>query len=326
MQGFVVNQVLNIQVERMNIFRMKNAIRSRMGMNKSHFSTGYPTSFPYLSGDGFRSLSEFAVDNAQSFARLHTMLESQVDPVRSSFDIYIAVSFLELEKNQNLILELFNKYPKNFNGTSNLIIHNGDKIPGVNFLNAIREFFKYVYSVNITEEWGNVRAIPIGLENLHFMKNGIVNFFRDYGFKKTIGNNMTKRNLLFSSFNVETNPRIRKDVRDKILNSRFSSTFKVVPKDLYKQLLSASFFSISPPGNGPDCHRTWESIYLDVIPVVLEGSLAKSFVDNLPIHSVESYEDFLNLSDVEIMRLYQKLIMRKTDMAYLDYWHNLLKA
>ena len=37
----------------------------------------------------------------------------------------------------------------------------------------------------------------------------------------------------------------------------------------YRQLLLRSKYVLSPPGNGPDCHRTWESIYLGAIPIVL---------------------------------------------------------
>lgn len=310
----------------MNIFRIKNAIRSRMGLNKNFFSTAYPASFPYLSGDGFRAMSKYAIDDTQSFIKLNTTLESQINSMQLSFDIYICVSFLELQKNQNLLLELFNKYPNSFNGTSNLIVHNGDKIPSKSFFKSIGKFFKFIYSVNIAEEWGNIRALPIGLENLHFMRNGVISFFRDYEFLKIINSKISKDKLLFSSFNVGTNPNIRKDVRDTILNSRFASTFKMVPANIYKQSLSESLFSISPPGNGNDCHRTWESIYLGVIPVVLEGSLAKSFIDNLPIYSVTSYEDFLTLNDSELISLYQKLITRKADMAYFDYWYNLMKV
>ena len=31
--------------------------------------------------------------------------------------------------------------------------------------------------------------------------------------------------------------------------------------------LKKSKFCICPEGNGPDCHRLWESLYLDVIPI-----------------------------------------------------------
>jgi hypothetical protein len=33
-------------------------------------------------------------------------------------------------------------------------------------------------------------------------------------------------------------------------------------------MLSNSQFVLSPPGNGADCHRTWEAIYLGAIPIV----------------------------------------------------------
>jgi hypothetical protein len=33
-------------------------------------------------------------------------------------------------------------------------------------------------------------------------------------------------------------------------------------------MLRDTKFVLSPPGNGPDCHRTWEAIYSGAIPIV----------------------------------------------------------
>lgn len=38
-------------------------------------------------------------------------------------------------------------------------------------------------------------------------------------------------------------------------------------------------FWISPRGNGIDCHRTWEALYLDVIPIVWNNSLTVLYED-----------------------------------------------
>ena len=40
--------------------------------------------------------------------------------------------------------------------------------------------------------------------------------------------------------------------------------------------LSSYKFALSPEGNGIDCHRTWECLYLGVIPIV-KKSVALSF-------------------------------------------------
>ena len=62
--------------------------------------------------------------------------------------------------------------------------------------------------------------------------------------------------------------------------------------------LSTYKLAISPQGNGIDYHRTWECLYLGVIPII-EKSVPLSFFDKLPILFVSSYEEitekYLNL-------------------------------
>jgi len=41
-------------------------------------------------------------------------------------------------------------------------------------------------------------------------------------------------------------------------------------------------FWLSPRGNGLDCHRTWEALYLDVIPIVWNSTLNSLYID-LPV-------------------------------------------
>jgi len=36
----------------------------------------------------------------------------------------------------------------------------------------------------------------------------------------------------------------------------------------YRRILRQAGLVASPPGNGADCHRTWEALYLGVAPVV----------------------------------------------------------
>lgn len=62
-------------------------------------------------------------------------------------------------------------------------------------------------------------------------------------------------------------------------------------------------YAVSPPGNGIDCHRLWEALYLGVIPVIspplgglLEG-LPAIIVDNFAEVSLESLEAALERLD-----------------------------
>ena len=94
----------------------------------------------------------------------------------------------------------------------------------------------------------------------------------------------------------------------------------------YREAVSESMFVLSPPGRGLDCHRTWEAIYLGAVPVVLEGSLPPGLLHDLPIHSVSSYEHFLNLSHSDMARLFQEVCAVNARKAYMPYWVDAVMA
>jgi hypothetical protein len=47
---------------------------------------------------------------------------------------------------------------------------------------------------------------------------------------------------------------------------------------------------LSPEGNGIDCHRIYECIYFDTIPI-LKTSLMDKFYETLPVIIVNSWEE-----------------------------------
>ena len=48
-------------------------------------------------------------------------------------------------------------------------------------------------------------------------------------------------------------------------------------------------FWLSPPGNGPDCYRTYEALYLGSAPVVLDTALGQGLVQGAPIVRVRTW-------------------------------------
>jgi hypothetical protein len=95
-------------------------------------------------------------------------------------------------------------------------------------------------------------------------------------------------------------------------------------KTEYYQLLSQYKFILSPPGAGEDCHRTWEALYVGVIPIVLESSISELYKE-LPIVSVKNWNDisgeFLEKEYNRIENLKRNGEI-KIEKAYLEYWKN----
>jgi hypothetical protein len=61
-----------------------------------------------------------------------------------------------------------------------------------------------------------------------------------------------------------------------------------IPK-IYKRNRQYPFW-LSPRGNGLDCHRTWEALYLDIIPIVWNSSL-NILYENLPVIIINDHKE-----------------------------------
>ncbi|UJR11743.1 hypothetical protein I4U23_015924 [Adineta vaga] len=85
---------------------------------------------------------------------------------------------------------------------------------------------------------------------------------------------------------------------------------------------------LSPRGNGLDCHRTWEALYLNVIPIVWNSTL-NSLYTNLPIIVInnerEINEEFLRIKLKEITALKAKTqSIYDLEKLQFSYWRRLI--
>ena len=84
--------------------------------------------------------------------------------------------------------------------------------------------------------------------------------------------------------------------------------------------IARSKFVLSPPGDGIDCYRTWEALYLGSIPIILKTTI-NSIFEQLPVLIVNNYEEITLelLTDV-----YEKMIRQSYDnrRLYKGYWQN----
>jgi len=76
---------------------------------------------------------------------------------------------------------------------------------------------------------------------------------------------------------------------------------------------------ICPRGNGVDCHRVWEVLYLGRVPVV-ERSIAMSFFKELPILFVDDWSELHN-NDL-MHEKYNNIKDNNTRMLDFNWWSN----
>lgn len=158
-------------------------------------------------------------------------------------------------------------------------------------------------------------AVPIGLGNSHWPHGNT------QALARTAALDVPKRSGLHVNFEVATNPAVRGPVMIALRRNRFSVMARrekpIGPREMLRRLLGwrpvckwtaaldfASYlrdlarwkYRASPPGNGVDCHRTWESVYLGVIPVLSAAPVG--LLDGLP-HIMLDNLDSLTEQDLD---------------------------
>jgi hypothetical protein len=158
------------------------------------------------------------------------------------------------------------------------------------------------YGQNINYLHSKLKSIPIGIAN-EIWEHGNEDILNE-----VISNNNQKSNLIYCNFDINTNLLERQKCVRSMEKNKLTMNNKTNFKN-YLEELSKSYFSLSPNGNGIDCHKTWESLYLKTIPVVTK-SINSEFYSNLPIYFIESWDDF-NVERLTI-NLYENIIKKFT--------------
>ena len=283
----------------------------------SELTQGRYPSFPFISPDTFRALCDVVIENNQVTRRSQMAARSviffdlsEIEGTETHFDEAPSLTLLNTE------LQALSEPPV-------VIMSHGDLLPSPSLLTEIADRSARLFAINAVEETEKIRAIPLGLENLSRNINGRLN---DY-FGSLDSPSVTPRTRdVFGAFEPDNNPSVRGPLVETLRSSRFGWSPRRMSPEQYRQAVSESMFVLSPPGRGFDCHRTWEAIYLGAVPVVLEGTLPPGLLHDLPIHSVSSYEHFLNLSHLDMAGLFHEVRAVKARKAYMPFWVDAVMA
>lgn len=237
------------------------------------------SSYPLISGDTFRALCcrELSSNDYGSLFQedgpRYTGCRIFADAMPSSNKVF---EFAKSLKSQKVPLY----------AGAELLIHNGDQVPNDDEFEILARHFKKIYSVNYVGNIQNVIPIPIGLENKKVLRNGVP---RDY-LREATREKRKEIDFLFA-FSVDTN-RVERMKALSLANELTNSlvvTRALSPK-AYRNLVMQSKFVVSPPGNGLECHRTWESLYLGSTPIVKRDSWPFTSM-RLPVIVVNDWQD-----------------------------------
>jgi hypothetical protein len=90
----------------------------------------------------------------------------------------------------------------------------------------------------------------------------------------------------------------------------------------YFKKMSTYSFVASPEGNGADCHRTWEALYLQCIPIAKENYFINHFKElGMPILTIKNWDDVEKFDKEYLDTQYAQLASGFNHPAlFMDYW------
>ena len=259
------------------------------------------TSYPFISGDAFKELSDGAI-----------VCQEDLDAITNPNVLFIGSDFFE---NNPGILD-------GFADLKVLIVGNGD----INFSssNQFSENLRLVLCQNLlgslNERW---RVLPIGLENRRLGKSGLPRYFKHLNHDKLHARNFK---VLVPPMSP-TNPS-----REEL--SRYSSgisTGNVVSFNdylstrKYFKLVRKYRFILCLEGNGLDTHRLWEALYLECFPVVLNTPWSQELKKmGLPVLIVNSISDITNEILVQFQNEHSDFCSLRTPQLWMSHWERLV--
>jgi hypothetical protein len=258
----------------------------------------YSNSLPYISGDGFRHITEKF--QRTSVSRISEMTLRDIHFIKSE-DLELTLGFLSKSTRETVLL-----------------VGNSDQ----NFYSIpadIPSCVKRIYLQNsFISDQKLIRTLPIGVENRRHSMNGKPKFLRS-----TIPFSEKENAVLIGPFG---NTHASRDALSRFRTSKNISvhTKRLNPKEF--AMLAASFkFVACPRGNGVDTHRVWETLYRGSIPIVIDDEWSRSLdYLGLPILRVSDW----GKEEVEacIERHSTSSISKPADDKFLwiDAWKDLL--
>jgi len=216
----------------------------------------------------------------------------------------------------DFIFELFNieHLPSRFV----LITHNSDIAIDARFLEVLNtERLITWHAANVAIEHPKLRSVPLGIANAGY-EHGNVETLR-----KIQEESNEKDKDIYVNFSTVTNRAVREYclncIRMPIVDADATAYDYIggyrQPRsyESYLRDLSQHKFCASPQGNGIDCLRTWEAIYLKTVPIVAGFKWQNDL--KLPIINLN---DWNNYRDIQLSKYLYDDVWADFDIKSLD--------
>lgn len=226
-----------------------------------------------------------------------------------------------------------------------LFMPHRDKLYNDTIMNTVVESPNLIqwYTKNPAVTHRKIRSVPLGAKwqwkTTQFFgesKKDHMNIYAEHCMtpKQNMLNSELKTELLYFNFTVGTtntplysaHKNIRNVAKNALVKNHFSFQDNM-PFPEYIKTLKKYKFSASPPGRGIDTHRTWESLMVGTIPIIIHTPQDHLF-EQLPVLLIQENE-WSTITHDRLEHEYKKIVdnieQYNFDILYTPYWDTKLE-
>ena len=296
--------IYNLHIHSKNLSEFRSDLESRIAINFKKRNFLPPINrCDFMTGRIFQSMSDFFWINEQ-------VQDLPLEKTRFGSVIYVKLE----------VLEYFIKtiHPK-IRHPYVLVTHNSDIAITKNFSTFIEDSKLLAwFGQNSEFDHPKLHPIPIGIANPEWRYGDLSLWSKNLELPP-----LDRTFKIYVNFNPDTHPR-RREILKKIDGNPLYCHSESKDIEGYIEDLRSYQFVLSPRGNGIDCHRTWEALYMGAIPIVESSKLDPLFED-LPVIIIDRFEDLTYEYLVEAYEKMQKRFFKK-DKLSSSYWRNLFNS
>jgi hypothetical protein len=272
--------------------RLLSKVKYRFNLRRS--------SYPLISGDTFRKISDFVWEKRSK----------TIDPESlGAGDVIFCESELAYELNEQVLAKT--DFPVV------LLLGNSD-------LNQVKKLQVHlansqtrIFAQNLLQEIPNFEVLPIGIENSWHSWHGDISRWK----LKNIDHTSKKFRVMWA-FSIGTNVETRSVAASDLSKCALADHFRLETPASHQDTLKQYAFVASPPGNGLDTHRMWEALYFKTVPIVLRSYMTEYYENiGLPVWIVDSFKELQEVGSSEIQERYMSLYPRFNHPAiWAEFW------
>jgi hypothetical protein len=236
-----------------------------------------------VDGDFFENISDFSFGDI--YTKQYQPHELNIKNLRNNIK-RTPILFTNTEK-----LPLLLKHLYSINEEVIIISHNSDvNINDDSLIDMIPSNVLRIWCQNYNGSINDIiKPIPIGLERKRWFpsekKQDIILEYSEMV--------INKEYLVYMNFNIITN-NIRIDWKEYFQGKDYVYTEMLGNGYNFKNYINnikKSLFTLSPEGNGIDCHRNWECLEVGSIPIIKRNNFTESIYSDMPVLLIDDIKD-----------------------------------